>query len=185
MSTTYLLVDGENVDATLGGALLGRRPEPHERPRWDRVLAFAEQVFDQPARGLFFLNATRHVPMSFVQALSVVGFRPVLLSGPDEVKVVDVAIERTLAEIARRPDGDVVLASHDGDFASAVGDVLDAGRRAAVLAFRELLSVQLAGLEERGLELHDLEDDVGAFQVALPRLRVVAIDDFDPAALLD
>ncbi len=34
---TILLVDGENIDATLGGSLLGRRPAPEERPRWDRV----------------------------------------------------------------------------------------------------------------------------------------------------
>jgi uncharacterized protein len=30
---TFLLVDGENIDATLGSSLLGRRPAPEERPR--------------------------------------------------------------------------------------------------------------------------------------------------------
>ncbi len=35
---TYVLVDGENIDATLGQSILGRRPNPHERPRWDRLL---------------------------------------------------------------------------------------------------------------------------------------------------
>ncbi|MEZ5191645.1 MAG: hypothetical protein R2734_03400 [Nocardioides sp.] len=36
---TYLLVDGENIDATLGTSILGRRPQPEE-PRWDRLLDF-------------------------------------------------------------------------------------------------------------------------------------------------
>ena len=40
--TTYLLVDGENIDATLGLSVLGRRPEPDERPRWDRVRSYVE-----------------------------------------------------------------------------------------------------------------------------------------------
>ena len=31
--TTYLIVDGENVDATLGVRVLGRRPNPEERTR--------------------------------------------------------------------------------------------------------------------------------------------------------
>ena len=31
-----------------------------------------------------------------------------------------------------------------------------------------------------GLELYDLEDDVGAFTVTLPRTRVIPIDRFDP-----
>ena len=29
---TYLLVDGENIDATLGTSILQRRPQPEERP---------------------------------------------------------------------------------------------------------------------------------------------------------
>ncbi|MGL5849240.1 MAG: NYN domain-containing protein, partial [Phycicoccus sp.] len=34
---TVVLVDGENLDATLGSSVLGRRPQPEERPRWERV----------------------------------------------------------------------------------------------------------------------------------------------------
>ena len=42
--TTYVLVDGENIDATLGTSILARRPRPEERPRWERVLRFIESV---------------------------------------------------------------------------------------------------------------------------------------------
>ena len=86
-----LLVDGENIDATLGMSVLGRRPEPEERPRWDRVLSFCDRLSDAYAadpdrntHALFFLNATSgHMPMSFVQALLAMDYRLQLESGED------------------------------------------------------------------------------------------------------
>ncbi len=185
-SETFLLVDGENIDATLGGSLLGRRPAPEERPRWDRVRDHARSTWDQPVRGLFFLNGSSHLPMSFVQALTALDYRPVPLSGPADVKVVDVAIQRTLDALVERGSGDVLLASHDGDFAPQVAALLRAPgeRRVGLLGFRELMSTALTELEWEGLELHDLEDDVGAFTVALPRTRVIPIESFDPWTLL-
>jgi uncharacterized protein len=192
MAETFLLVDGENIDATLGGSLLGRRPAPEERPRWDRVLEHAREAWGQPARGLFFLNGSGDLPMRFVQAISAIGFRPVMLSGPADVKVVDVAIQRTLEALAERADGDVLLASHDGDFEPQIAALLrdgdgdgDGARRVGVIGFRELMSSALAELTAEGLELFDLEDDVGAFTVALPRVRVIPIERFDPWTLLD
>jgi putative heme uptake system protein len=183
---TFLLVDGENIDATLGGSLLGRRPAPEERPRWDRVRDYAREVWGQPARGLFFLNGSSHLPMPFVQALTALDFRPVPLSGPPDVKVVDVAIQRTLEALAERGHGDVLLASHDGDFSPQLAALLrEGGRRVGLLGFRELMSGALAQLVSEGLEIHDLEDDVGAFTVALPRVRVIPIERFDPWPLLD
>lgn len=187
MAETFLLVDGENIDATLGGSVLGRRPAPEERPRWDRVLEFAREAFGQPARGLFFLNGSGDLPMRFVQAITAIGFRPVLLSGPADVKVVDVAIQRTLEALAERGEGDVLLASHDGDFEPQVAALLRAGaapRRVGVVGFRELMNANLTDLAADGLEVFDLEDDVGAFTVALPRVRVIPIESFDPWALL-
>ena len=185
-SQTFLLVDGENIDATLGGSLLGRRPAPEERPRWDRVRDHARAAWEQDVRGLFFLNASGHVPMPFVQALTALAFRPVLLSGPSDVKVVDLAIQRTLRALVERGHGDVLLASHDGDFAPQVGALLTAPeRRVGLIGFRELMSTALTELTADGLELHDLEDDVRAFTVALPRVRVIPIESFDPWVLLD
>ncbi len=183
---TFLLIDGENIDATLGGQLLGRRPAPEERPRWDRVRDHARAVWDQPVRGLFFLNGSTHLPMPFVQALAALEFRPVPLSGPSDVKVVDVAIQRTLEALAVRGHGDVMLASHDGDFATQVAALVrDGQRRVGLLGFRELMSGSLTELIPDGLELFDLEDDVGAFTVTLPRIRVIPIERFDPWTLLD
>ena len=67
-------------------------------------------------KGLFFLNASSgQLPLTFVQALLALDYRPIPLSGAPGEKVVDIGIQRTLDALADRP-GDVLLASHDGDF---------------------------------------------------------------------
>jgi len=181
---TYLVIDGENLDATLGQSILGHRPSPDERPRWERVLAHTGSVWGQPVKGLFFLNASSgHLPMSFVQALLALGFRPVPLSGPPGMKVVDVGIQRMLEAIADR-DADVVLGSHDGDFLPQVQALLGAGRRVALLGFREFVNGGYAELAEDGLQVFDLETDAKAFTRPLPRVRILDIEAFDPAAFL-
>jgi len=181
---TYLLVDGENLDATLGVNVLGHRPAPDDRPRWERVLEFTRRTWERPVKALFFINASSgELPMPFLQALTAMDLRPVLLSGPPGVKVVDVGIQRTLAAIADRP-GDVMLGSHDVDFLPHVQALLGGGRRVGLLAFREFVSARYAELIGDGLEIFDLEDDAGAFNKVLPRLRVIDIELFDPEAFL-
>ena len=176
---TFVLVDGENLDATLGGSVLARRPEPEERPRWERLLSYAEELWDQPATGLFFLNATAHLPHSFVSALLAIGFRPVPLSGKVTEKVVDLGIQRTL-DVLVTHDADVLLCSHDGDFLPHVQRLV-AERKVGVVGFREFMN---AGFLTAGVDVHDLEYDVHAFNVTLPRVRVIALDEFDPEEFL-
>lgn len=181
MEMTYLLVDGENIDATLGMSVLDRRPAPEERPRWDRVLTATADRWGEEARGLFFLNGSSgHLPMSFVQALVAMGYRAIPLAAEPEVKVVDAGIQRTLEAIAQLDSGDVILATHDADFAPQLRVLLEAGRHVAVMCFKEFLSGQIHELTELGLEIIDLEYDVHAFQVSLPRLRIIDLDDFNP-----
>lgn len=179
--SSWVLVDGENIDATLGGSILGRRPQPDERPRWDRLLAFVTARWQEPAKGLFFLNASSHLPMPFVQALLALGYQPVPLSGPAEEKIVDIAIQRTLRALADR-DADVVLVSHDRDFADDLARLADGERRVGVLAFHEFRSTELSAIP--GIELFDLEYDAGVFDAPLPRVRVIPIEEFDPAEFL-
>lgn len=136
--TTYLLVDGENIDATLGLSVLGRRPEPDERPRWDRVRSYVEENYEGHTRGLFFLNASDHMPMTFVQALLAMNYQPIpLCSDNPEEKVVDVGIQRTLETILAQDSGNVVLVSQDGDFEPQLRALLKKGRNAAVVGFEE------------------------------------------------
>ncbi|WP_405373691.1 MULTISPECIES: NYN domain-containing protein [unclassified Microbacterium] len=179
--TTWVLVDGENIDATLGGSILGRRPQPDERPRWDRILTYLAGQWNQTARGLFFLNASTNLPMSFVQALLAMGYQPVPLAGEPDEKVVDVAIQRTLQALQDR-EGDVVLISHDGDFVDDMGALADGSRRLGVLAFEEFRNAGFAQIP--GIRFFDLEYDAHAFDAQLPRVRIIPIAEFDPLQFL-
>ena len=84
------------------------------------------------------------------------------LSGASDVKVVDVAIQKTLRAIRDR-DADVMLVSHDGDFLEELEGLLDDDRRVGVMAFREFRNSGFTALEADGLESFDLEYDVKAF----------------------
>jgi putative heme uptake system protein len=179
---TYLLVDGENLDATLGTSILKRRPLPQERPRWERLLNFFQARWGQPVKGLFFLAVPGDMPGPFVQALTAIGYVPVPLSGAPDEKVVDIAIQRTLTALSERA-GDVVLASHDGDFLPQMSELVG-GRRTALVGFGEFRNSGFTALAERGMELVDLELDVKAFNERLPRLRVIPIEEFDPLQFL-
>ena len=183
--STYLLVDGENIDATLGNHMLGgRRPNSEERPRWEKVRSFAAGAWDADVKGLFFLNASSgNLPMTFVQALMALDYRPIPLSGSSGEKVVDIGIQRTMDALVGRP-GDVLLVSHDGDFLPHVTALLDGTRRVGVLGFREYLSAGYSALVDKGLELFDLEDDARCFTVALPRVRIIPLASFDPTRYL-
>lgn len=178
--TTYLLIDGENIDATLGLNVLGHRPNPDERPRWDRIVEFVNELWDQPVNPLFFLNASSgQMPMPFVQALLAMGYRPIPLAGASHESVVDMGIQRTL-EAIKETDGDVLLASHDGDFIPQIEALLGEDRRVGLLCFREFVNGQMAALADKGLIFYDLEDTVGAFTTPLPRVRIIPITEFDP-----
>ncbi|NMA76407.1 MAG: NYN domain-containing protein [Actinomycetales bacterium] len=174
--TTYLLVDGENIDATLGVSVLGRRPQPDERPRWNKLLHHAESSWRQPVKGLFFLAVEDSLPSGFVQALIAMGYKAVPLRG--EGKVVDIAIQRT-AEALQDREADVMLVSHDKDFVPQMEDLAaTVGRRTALVGFREFMASDLQDIP--GIEFHDLEYDVHAFTSRLPRVRIIDIDEFDP-----
>jgi len=178
MSTrrTYLLVDGENIDATLGQSILGRRPNPEERPRWQQLLHAMEDEWEQPVTALFFLATNGEVPMSFVQALLAMNYKPIPLSG--EGKIVDIAIQRTAEALLER-EADVALVSHDADFVPQMTALAqDPERRLAAVGFGELMAGELRRVP--GIEVLDLEYDIEAFKAPLPRVRIIDIDDFNP-----
>ena len=121
--------------------------------------------------------------MSFVQALMAMDYRPIPLSGSASEKVVDIGIQRTLEALVGRP-GDVLLASHDGDFLPHITALLDGTRRVGVVGFREYLSSGYTALVDRGLSIFDLEDDTRCFTTALPRVRIIPLASFDPTMYL-
>ncbi|MDO5034619.1 MAG: NYN domain-containing protein [Actinomycetaceae bacterium] len=182
---TYLIIDGENIDTTLGVSVLDRKPLSEERPRWDRVLSSVAHLWDQHAKGLFFLNASSgYMPMNFVQALLAMSYTPIPLAGTPDTQIVDQGIKRTLDAIADRGYGDVILASHDGDYEPEIKRLLEAGHRVGILGFPEFISGDLHDLIDEGLEIIDMEHDIDAFQVRLPRLRIIDLDEFNPLDFL-
>ena len=101
--TTYLLVDGENIDATLGGSILGRRPRPEERPRWDRLLQFARERWTPAVTGCSSSRSTTSCRCrSCRRCLDRLPAGPAVGRGGE--KVVDIAIQRTLEALADRDD---------------------------------------------------------------------------------
>ncbi|MGA5298746.1 NYN domain-containing protein [Nucisporomicrobium flavum] len=184
-AVTYLLIDGENIDSTLGQQILDHRPNPDERPRWERLRQFAEETWGQAVTALFFLNASSGaLPTPFIRALQSMDYRPIPLSGGPGQKVVDIGIQRTLDAIGKRR-GDVLLASHDGDFLPHIGRLLrDDDRRVGVVGFPEFFNAGFDHLVGDGLERFDLELDAGCFTSVLPRVRILPIDTFDPEPFL-
>jgi uncharacterized protein len=110
-------------------------------------------------------------------------YRPIPLAGPAGQKVVDIGIQRTMDALASRP-GDVLLASHDGDFAPQITRLCKDGRRVGIVGFREFMNLQFSDLAANGLEFFDLEDDVRCFTGILPRVRIIPIEEFDPVRFL-
>ena len=178
---TVILVDGENIDATLGNTVLKRKPDPTERPRWDRLIDYARTLWGQEVLGLFFLNASSgHLPGPFISALQGVGFRPVPLSGRSDQKVVDIGVQRTLDALVERPV-DVLLCSHDGDFVEQMERLVGGEHRVGIVGFPELMSAAYTTLD---LKVIDLETEVRAFNQTLPRVRDIPLEEFAPEVFL-
>ena len=93
--------------------------------------------------------------------------------------MVDLGIQRTLDALVGH-EADVLLCSHDGDFLPHV-ERLVGDRRVGLVGFREFMN---AGFVTAGVEVHDLEYDVQAFNITLPRTRVIPLEDFDPEEFL-
>src|SRR5699024_2607688 len=173
--TTYLLVDGENIDATLGVSVLGRRPQPEERPRWNKLLHHAEMSWHQPVSGLFFLAVEDSLPSGFVQALIAMGYKPIPLRG--EGKIVDIAIQRTAEALESRP-ADVMLVSHDKDYVPQMMDMAaNVELLTANIGSRAYMAADLQATPV--LEFPALEYVVLAFTCRLPRVLLYDIDVFD------
>ena len=181
---TFVLVDGENIDATLGNSLLRRRPQPEERPRWERVTEFADAALG-PARHRAVLPQ-RHAAGSCRRRSSRRCWRMDYRADPAGRR------RRREGRRHRHP-------AHPGRAArprrrgrAAVQPRRRLRRRtssgsqatAARSADRRCASSPAAQFTALGVPVFDLEDDVGAFNATLPRVRIIPLDEFDPEAFL-
>jgi len=155
------------------GVILGRRPNPHERPRWDRVKA----LLPSTGKPHFVVDKSKFCDKAFplFRALRAMGWQLDVVSeiGPQNDDPVDFLILKLLTTILnaqRRGElQQVALVSHDHCYARVLADILEAGGVVRVVGFREEFAPDLLALEALGAEILDLEHDVGAMPCRLPR----------------
>ncbi len=175
-------VDGPNIDCVLGKCILQRQPESLERPRWNRVLLECVEWFGV-AKPCFVLNPIRFADQPdrvspFYRFLISTGWEVPTLErfrkpteGVDPVdELIKDNIRNALPMIRAGGVSGVVLFSHDHGYEPVLHDVLEAGGTVAIIGFREWLHPALVELEASGAQLLDLEHDLQAFEVRLPRL---------------
>lgn len=171
---TCVFIDGANIDGVLG-VILGRRPEPRERPRWDRVRDGLRAWYS--AHQLEFVlrpAGFRDKSLPFYRALHQMGYKPIFPDNdaPDaDDSYIRAQITALTQEIRARQDTCIMLFSHDGGYAPYLSEFLKAGGRVFLVGFYEWFAPALLDLRNLGAEILDLEFDLGAFDVRLPRPR--------------
>ena len=177
----FVLVDGADMDLALG-RVLGRRPQPLERPRWGRVLEFARKKWpDRDVQGMFFIRRPQ-LPSNnlnrFTDAMKASGF---MVVDPVDVKQM---VAEMLRELAKGRD-DVILFSHQ-DYTEELASLVDGRRIVGVAAFpEELIGEHIKDdYEDSGIEIIDFERDVAVFEQPLTA-RQTHTGEMSAAALLD
>lgn len=188
----FLLVDGENIDRTLG-QILERKPAKEQRPNWGNVLLSVQDRWEGiSTQGLFFINVTRRAPHGFIAYLKQVGYTPVLLLQEDSEnpeKVVDDAIIKTMVALRSHyatQRYELGLVSCDRDFYAEIeahaqgnpGETL-------VVGFEEYTSQSYYHAENVTLlDLAKREDGIEAFSFPLPRALPITVAEYDPMSYL-
>jgi uncharacterized protein len=169
-----LVWDAPNVDMTLSN-VIGGRPTPSSRPRFDAVARWLlSAAGDREVEGTVFANVPPGGAVSmrgWIEAIRSFGYdvfaRPKL--GPDDdvdADMLDHIHQRARTHRLHR----LVVASGDGrNFLDPLEDLARGGVEVVVLSFSEV-----AGYAQESdlIAFVDLEDVPGAFTTPLPRVRL-------------
>jgi uncharacterized protein len=169
-----LVWDAPNIDMTLAN-VIGGRPTPSSRPRFDAVGRWLLQhAGEHDVEGCVFANVPPGGAVTmrgWVEAIRSFGYavfaRPKL--GPEDDVDADMLAhirQRTQTHLLRR----LVVASGDGrNFLEPLEELARSGVETVVLSFAEV-----AGYAQESdlLTFVDLEDVPGAFIAPLPRVRL-------------
>jgi uncharacterized protein len=169
-----LVWDAPNVDMTLSN-VIGGRPTPQSRPRFDAVARWLlAAAGDREVEGTVFANVPPGGAVSmrgWIEAIRSFGYdvfaRPKLHADDD---VDDDMVAHINARAAQRRLHRVVVASGDGrNFLEPLEDLARTGVEVVVLSFSEV-----AGYAQESdlIAFVDLEDVPGAFTTPLPRVRL-------------
>lgn len=170
---SHVFVDGPNIDMVLTD-VLGHPPKSFERPRWERVYQYCRRELGC-VKPTFVLNGNRFTQRvyPFYRALRYMRFD---VQCPNSAiwDAVDPYIQEQLRILIRlAPRSAVSLITHDGGFAPYLGSILMNGGSVSIIGFPEEMSPPLLALGDSGASIHDLEHNVGAFNVRLPRPMLV------------
>ena len=169
-----LVWDAPNVDMTLSN-VIGGRPTPQSRPRFDAVARWLlAAAGDRDVEGTVFANVPPGGAVSmrgWIEAIRSFGYdvfaRPKLHADDD---VDDDMVAHINARAAQRRLHRVVVASGDGrNFLEPLEVLARTGVEVVVLSFSEV-----AGYAQESdlIAFVDLEDVPGAFTTPLPRVRL-------------
>ena len=169
-----LVWDAPNVDMTLSN-VIGARPTPSSRPRFDAVARWLlASAGERDVEGTVFANVPPGGAVSmrgWIEAIRSFGYdvfaRPKL--GPDDDVDADM-VEHIRRRAASHRLHRLVVASGDGrNFLDPLEELARAGVEVVVLSFSEV-----AGYAQESdlISFVDLEDVPGAFTSPLPRVRL-------------
>jgi putative heme uptake system protein len=169
-----LVWDAPNVDMTLSN-VIGGRPTPSSRPRFDAVARWLlAAAGDREVEGTVFANVPPGGAVSmrgWIEAIRSFGYdvfaRPKL--GPDDDVDADM-LAHIRSRVATHRLRRLVVASGDGrNFLEPLEELARTGVEVVVLSFSEV-----AGYAQESdlISFVDLEDVPGAFTTPLPRVRL-------------
>ncbi|MGN6299771.1 MAG: NYN domain-containing protein [Angustibacter sp.] len=172
-----LVWDAPNIDMTLSN-VIGAKPSPTSRPRFDAIARwFVQAADDREVEGSVFANippAAATTMRGWIEALRSFGYavfaKPKIHSDDD----VDLDMLAHISDRARTHRlVRLVVASGDGrNFLEPLEDLARAGVQVVVLSFSEVAGY---ALESDLLTFVDLEDVPGAFITPLERVRLDAL----------
>jgi putative heme uptake system protein len=172
-----LVWDAPNIDMTLSN-VIGAKPSPSSRPRFDAIARwFVQSADDREVEGSVFANippAAATTMRGWIEALRSFGYA--VFAKPKIHTDDDVDLDM-LAHIADRARTHrlvrLVVASGDGrNFLEPLEDLARGGVDVVVLSFSEVAGY---ALESELLTFVDLEDVPGAFITPLERVRLDAL----------
>jgi putative heme uptake system protein len=174
-----LVWDAPNIDMTLAN-VIGARPSPTSRPRFDAIARwFVDAAGDREVEGSVFTNVPPGASTGmrgWIEALRSFGYavfaKPKVHADDD----VDLSMLQHISERARSHRlVRLVVASGDGrNFTEPLEQLARDGVEVVVLSFSEVAGY---ALESDVLRFVDLEDVPGAFTTPLDRVR---LDDLPP-----
>jgi uncharacterized protein len=177
LALDLLVWDAPNVDMTLSN-VIGARPSPASRPRFDAVARWlVAAAGDREVEGAVFANVPPGAATGmrgWIEALRSFGYavfaKPKLHPEDD----VDLDMLRHIVDRSRTHRlVRLVVASGDGrNFLAPLEDLAREGTHVTVLSFSEVAGY---ALESDLLEFVDLEDVPGAFISPLDRVRLDAL----------